>query len=53
MNEPIKPVAHGAIDYAFLAMYLSASTLIGLEGAARNSPTSSAAPRALRTPLPT
>lgn len=35
MNEPIKPGAHGVIDYGFLALNLSAPSLLGLHGAAR------------------
>lgn len=38
MKKPISPEAHGAIDYGFLAMNLSAPTLFGLTGAARTLP---------------
>jgi len=35
VNKPIKPGAHGAIDYGLLALNLSAPSLLGLNGAAR------------------
>jgi hypothetical protein len=35
VNKPIKSGAHGAIDYGFLALNLSAPSLLGLNGAAR------------------
>jgi hypothetical protein len=35
VNEPIKPGTHGAIDYGFLALNPSATSLLGLNGAAR------------------
>ena len=35
MNKPIKPGAHGAIDHGFLALNLSAPSLLGLKGTAR------------------
>jgi hypothetical protein len=35
VNRPIKSGAHGAIDYGFLALNLSASSLLGLNGPAR------------------
>jgi len=35
VNKPIKSGPHGAIDYGFLALNLSAPSLLGLHGAAR------------------
>ena len=34
-SKPIKPRAHGVIDYGFLAMNLAAPSLLGLKGAAK------------------
>ena len=43
MNQPIKRTAHGAIDYAFVAVNLFGPSLLGLTGPARALPAALAA----------